>query len=243
MDRIIHYSFLNFDNFYNYYPALSSITINDYQLITVIWNIFLALLPLVFYLYLRAYWHKTSLVKIKQKILAVVLFIIWLLLFPNTAYIITDIRHLLNYCPIDSLNEVCSDGVWMIPIFFTYSIFGWVSFYYILKLMSDLINKIFKSLRTYLPAVLIIPLTSLGVLLGLLNRFNSWDIFLYPAWLLKVSLVYFSDINYFLNWLVFTAFLYLLYFVGDHIFREINLKKMDKKFKIKRTNKKYKRSK
>jgi len=239
MDRIIHYSFLSFNNFYN--SALNNITINDYQLATIIWNIFLALLPIVFYLLLRAYWRRTGLIKIKQKAGAAVLFIFWLILFPNTAYIITDVRHLLSYCPVDSLNEVCLASAWMIPVFFTYSIFGWISFYYILKLMSDLFNEVFKIAQSYIFIILIIPLTSLGVLLGLLNRFNSWDVFLYPVWLLKVSSVYFLDINYFLNWFVFTVFLYLLYFIGDHIFRKINLKKIDKKYNLKRKTKKYKK--
>ncbi|MFH1582939.1 MAG: DUF1361 domain-containing protein [Candidatus Falkowbacteria bacterium] len=221
MDRIIHYSFFSLDNFYDHYPALSKIAINQYQLVTVVWNIFLVLLPLVFYMLLRAYWRRTGLVKFNQKAAAAALFIFWLLLFPNTAYIITDIRHLLNYCPINSLNKVCSTNAWMIIVFFTYSSFGWVSFYYLLKLMSDLANEIFKRLRPSFFVALIIPITSLGVLLGLLNRFNSWDVFLYPFWLSQVFLVYLLDINYFIDWLIFTLFLYLLYFVGDVIFRKV----------------------
>ena len=221
MDRIIHYSFLSLDNFYDYYPALSRFAINQFQLFTAVWNIFLALLPLVFYMLLKAYWRRTGLMKISQKAVAAVLFIFWLIFFPNTAYIITDIRHLLNYCPLDSLNKVCSANAWMIIVFFTYSSFGWVSFYYLLKLMSDLANEIFKRLRPSFFVALIIPITSLGVLLGLLNRFNSWDVFLYPFWLSQVFLVYLLDINYFIDWLIFTLFLYLLYFVGDVIFRKV----------------------
>jgi len=221
MDRIIHESFLSFDHFYDHYPALSSIAINDYQLITVVWNIFLALLPLAFYVFLKSYWRRTGLIKFNQKTAAIVLFIFWLLFFPNTAYIITDIRHLLNYCPFDSPEKVCAANAWMIIVFYTYSSFGWVSFYYLLKLMSDLANEIFSRLRPSFFAALVIPITSLGVLLGLLNRFNSWDVFLFPLWLLQVFSVYFSDINYFIDWLVFTFFLYLLYFAGDVIFRKV----------------------
>jgi uncharacterized membrane protein len=221
MDRIINNSFLSLDNFYNYYPALSNITINNYQVVTVIWNIFLVFLPLVFYLYLKSYWHRTGLIKFNQKAAAVVLFLFWLLFFPNTAYIITDVRHLLDYCPLNSPDRVCVDNAWMIIIFFAYSSFGWVSFYYLLKLMSDLVNEVFKKLRPNFFAALIIPITSLGVLLGLLNRFNSWDIFLSPVWLLKVVSVYFLNINYFIDWFVFTIFLYLLYFSGDYLFRKI----------------------
>ena len=128
MDRIIHQSFLSLDNLYNHYPALASLAINQYQLITVVWNIFLALLPLAFYMFLKSYWRRTGLIKFKQKTVAAALFIFWLLFFPNTAYIITDIRHLLNYCPFDSPNKVCADNAWMIIFFFTYASFGWVSF-------------------------------------------------------------------------------------------------------------------
>ncbi|MFA6306909.1 MAG: DUF1361 domain-containing protein [Patescibacteria group bacterium] len=222
MDRIIHISFLSLDNFYNHYPALNNIAINDYQLVTVIWNIFLVLLPLAFYIFLKSYWRRTGLRKFYQKIAAVILFIFWLLFFPNTAYIITDIRHLLNYCPLDSPDRVCADNAWMIMVFFIYSGFGWVSFYYLLKLMSDLAHEIFKKLRPSFFAALIIPITSLGVLLGLLNRFNSWDVFLYPFWLWRVFLVYLLNINYFIDWLIFTLGLYLLYFAGGYLFKKIN---------------------
>jgi len=221
MDRIINNSYLNFDNLYDYYPVLNSFAINDYQLLTVVWNIFLALLPLVFYLFLKSYWRRTGLIKLYQKAAAAVLFIFWLIFLPNSAYIITDVRHLLNYCPLDSPNKVCVANAWMIIVFFAYSSFGWVSFYYFLKLMSDLVNEIYNKLRPYFFVALIVPIITFGILLGLLNRFNSWDVFLFPFWLLRVFTVNFLDMRYFVDWLVFTFFLYLLYFAGDVIFRKV----------------------
>lgn len=222
MDGINYKSFLSLDSFYDYYPALSDIAINQYQLVTFVWNIFLALLPLAFYALLKSYWRRTGLIKLRQKAAAAVLFIFWLLFLPNAAYIITDVRHLLNYCPLDSPNKVCADNAWMIIIFFTYSCFGWVSFYFLLKSMSGLINRIFVKFRPYLFAALIIPAVSLGVLFGLLNRFNSWDVFLFPLWFSRVFTAYFLDIKYFTDWLIFTIFFYLLYFAGDVIFRKID---------------------
>jgi len=221
MDRIIHHSIFSLENFYENYPELNNIAVNDYQLVTVFFNIFLALSPLFFYFLLKFYWRRTGLIKFSQKATAAVLFIFWLLFFPNTAYIITDVRHLLDYCPVDSLNKVCLVNAWMIIVFFVYSSFGWVAFYYILKLMSDLAGEIFSKLKPIFFVVLVIPLTSLGLLLGLLSRFNSWDVFLYPLWLSEVLVVYFLDVNYIINWLIFTLFLYLLYFVGDVIFRKV----------------------
>jgi len=229
MDRIIYNSFLSLDNLYDHCPVLNNLAINHYQLLTVVWNVFLVLLPLVFYISLKSYWRRTGLIKFNQKAVAAVLFIFWLLFFPNTAYIITDVRHLLDYCPLNSPDRVCVANAWMIIVFFVYSSFGWVSFYYLLKLMSGLVNRIFNKLFKKLPkelrlnffAILIIPLTSLGVLLGLLNRFNSWDVLLYPTWLLKAISVYFLNIDYFIDWFIFTIFLYFLYFSGDYLFRKI----------------------
>lgn len=226
MDRIINYSF-SLDGFYDHYPFFAELAVNHYQLVTVAWNIFLVFLSLMFYLFLKSYWRRTGLRKFSQKAGAAILFILWLLFLPNAAYIITDVRHLLNYCPLDSPNKVCAANGWMIMFFFTYSSFGWVSFYYLLKLMSNLFNEIFKFKRRSLDffAALVIPLTSLGVLVGLLNRFNSWDVFLSPLWFLRVAAVYFLDINYFIDWFIFTIFLYLLYFAGDVIFKSYELSK------------------
>lgn len=218
MDRIINYSF-SLDSFYDHYPFLAELAVNRYQLVTVAWNIFLVFLPLMFYLFLKSYWRRTGLRKFSQKAGAAMLFILWLIFLPNAAYIITDIRHLLNYCPLDSPNKVCAANAWMIIFFFTYSSFGWVSFYYLLKLMSNLFEEMFNGLPANLFAALVIPITSLGVLVGLLNRFNSWDVFLFPFWLLRVLAAYFRNINYFLDWFIFTIFLYLLYFAGDVIFK------------------------
>ena len=105
--------------------------------------------------------------------------------------------------------------------FFAYSCFGWVSFYYLLKMMSELIGSMLSKLWSNVFIALIVPVVSLGVLLGLLNRFNSWDIFFYPRLLLKVIWLYFSNLNYFIDWFIFTVFLYLLYFAGDVIFKKV----------------------
>lgn len=215
--------FLNFDHFYDNHPILNSMAVNDYQMLTVFWNIFLALLPMVFYIFLKSRIRRKGLAKLSQKIASSAIFIFWLLLLPNTAYIITDARHLLNYCPIDSLHKVCVENAWMIIVFFTYSISGWVFFYYSLKTMSDLVNKIFGKLKAYFFVFLIIPVVSLGVLVGLLNRFNSWDAFVFPFLLLRALSGYFSDFYYFIDWVIFTIFLYLLYFAGDAIFKKIKI--------------------
>ncbi len=223
MDRIIYDSFLKLDNIYIQYPILDSLAVNSFQLLTFFWNIFLALLPLLFYRALKSYWRRTGLKNLGQKFLALILFIFWLLFFPNTAYLITDVRHLLDYCPINSPDRVCVNNAWMIIFFFVYGCLGWLSFYYILKSMSSLINKIFKKISTNFFVCIMIPLTSFGILFGLLNRLNSWDIFVAPIWIFKAFIIYFLDLNYFMDWFIFTIFLYLLYFSGDYFFKKIKI--------------------
>lgn len=216
-------SFSMFDGLFDNYPFLNRIAINDYQLFTVFWNVFLALLPLFFYALLKFVRRKTGFAGLSRKIAGIAIFAFWLLFLPNSAYIITDVRHLLNYCPADSLNQVCAANAWMIMVFFAYSSFGWVCFYYSLKTMSEFVHEIFAKLRADIFAAMVIPAVSLGVLVGLLNRFNSWDVFVFPFWLARVFASYFLNQNYLIDWLVFTAFLYLLYFAGDAVFKKIKI--------------------
>ncbi len=205
---------------YSHYRFLNKLAINHYQILTVAWNLFLVAVPLLVFLFLKKYWRANRLVKTYQKFMAAALFFLWLIFFPNTAYIITDVRHLLNYCPSDSLDNVCLENAWMIVFFFAYSGIGWASFYYLLKQMAGLIEEVFNKIIAKAFIILTIPVAALGVLLGLLNRFNSLDIFFYPALFIKILGFYFSNFNYFFDWLIFTVVLYLLYFAGDVIFRK-----------------------
>lgn len=224
MSVIFYDSIFSLDKIYRSYRFLSYFSVNDYQLLTIFWNLFLALIPLALYLLLKKYWLSTGLKSLSQKITALTLFFAWLLFFPNAAYLMTDIRHLLDFCPAGSPFKVCRENAWMIIFFFSYSSVGWVVYYYLLKLMAELISRIFsKFYYYYIFVVLAVPLASLGVLLGLLNRFNSLDVIIFPGQFLAALPLYFTDFNYLVNWMIFTVFLYLLYFGGDVIFRKIKI--------------------
>jgi uncharacterized membrane protein len=108
----------------------------------------------------------------------------------------------------------------MIIFFFTYASIGWVAFVYLLNQMKSFIEMLFNKIVVRIYSIIIIPFVSLGVLLGLLNRWNSWEIFIYPTDFLKNVFIYFTDCIYFMNWLIFTVFLYILYFGGNFLFKE-----------------------
>jgi uncharacterized membrane protein len=192
--------------------------VNDYPFLMVVWNLFLALLPFFIFLALRDYWKKTKFKTSRQKVLAGVLAFFWLIFVPNSAYLIVGVRHLLNYCPADSANSVCVVGAWQIMYFFVLSILGWVFFVIFLKQMRSLLAKVFNQKVANITMFILIPLISLGVVFGLTERFNSWDIFINPLAILQNLLRYMTDWGYFRNFLVFTIGYYLLFFLGDYLF-------------------------
>lgn len=102
--------------------------------------------------------------------------------------------------------------------FFSYSVIGWVAFVYLINQMKILVNEIWGKLAVKIYIWLIAPIVSLGVLLGLINRWNSWEALIYPIAIAKDALKYFTDFVYFKNWIIFTIFLYILYFTGNYLF-------------------------
>jgi uncharacterized membrane protein len=213
---------MNFTNFFsvkNIVELLNPFYVNNYPFIMIVWNILLAMVPFGFFIIFSAYWKKTKFLKIGQKILASLIFLLWFIFLPNALYLITDIRHLINFCPVSSPLNVCVNGAWEIMFFFIYGAFGWAFFVIYLNQMRDLLAKIFSKTTSKIIILAAIPILSLGVLFGLTERYNSWDFFLYPLAIFQNLLRYMSSWQYFRNWLVFTAGYYILYFFGTVIFK------------------------
>jgi len=203
------------DNFFSSYQALTYLTIFDYPIIMVIWNFLLLLAPILLCWALFAYWKKNKLKKFHQKIFAIFVGLIWLLFIPNAAYIITDVRHIVTICPSNIYNWVCPAKTWGIFFFFTYGLLGWLAFVFLMRQMRDVLRKINQELVPVM-LVFVIPLTSIGIMLGLIDRWNSWELFLDPMRLWRNVLMYFTHLDYFMNWLIFSVFLYILYWIGDY---------------------------
>jgi|WetSurMetagenome_2_1015567.scaffolds.fasta_scaffold04658_7 uncharacterized membrane protein len=192
--------------------------VNDYPFLMMVWNLFLAILPFFIFLVFRRYWKKTKFKKTGQKIIAALIFFFWFIFLPNAAYLIVDNRHLLNYCPADSSYGVCVAGAWQIMFFFCYSVIGWIFFVIFLVQMKKMLAEIFNKKKATLAVYVLIPMVSLGVLLGLTERFNSWDVFAHPLAISAGLLRYITDWQYLWNLAVFIVGYYLLYFLGDYLF-------------------------
>jgi uncharacterized membrane protein len=121
-------------------------------------------------------------------------------------------RHLVDYCANYDKNRVCDHGSWLVTFFFTYTLTGLPAFYYALNRMERLLAGIFSAKLSRTVVLLTIPLTTLGVMLGLFERSNSWEVLTQPLSLLGVAVGYFQSADMLAFFVVFTASLYAIYY-------------------------------
>lgn len=190
---------------------LLNIKINRYSLGDVFWN-----LSLIIFAYYLFYTFKYLILQKKTKWrwpLLILVFMAWFAFLPNTLYLLTDIRHLLDYCPRNSYLDMCPQNSWMLFFFFAYAMIGWLSFFHMVNEMYKLLRKHYKRLISEIFLHFTLIIMPLGVLIGLINRFNSWDLINAPGHVLHTVAVYFSDWLYFKQWLVYILVCYLLFYL------------------------------
>lgn len=142
----------------------------------LLWNLYLAWIPLVIACYIQGAGFS------KRNPGSYFLFFLWLLFFPNAPYIVTDFIHLDQ----SSGGLLLVDSVLIFTFAFTGLAAGWLSLYWI-----------YKSLKSWFPAVLAkatmilsVLLSGYGVYIGRELRWNSWDVFTNTWSLLKDSLLH-----------------------------------------------------
>lgn len=129
----------------------------------LMWNVFLALLPLDFAL----------IAAVSKRLIAVVFSVLWLLFFPNTMYMITDFIHLQYISTaLDVRYQYFNYSVLSAGIFIGVTL-GVLSLEIILRRFfapeKDLLKLVFMFLMSVVSAF--------GIYLGRFLRLNSWDVF------------------------------------------------------------------
>lgn len=199
----------------------NTVAINQYPILVIVWNLLLLLIPFAVVRMLNVYYFKAEPQKKVYKFFILGGGVLaWLLFIPNSVYIITGTRHLLGYCPVGAFRDVCPDNAWMIIFFFIYGAAGWVFYVLLMNQMRDFLTKAISRKIADIFIYAVIPLIALGVLLGLINRFNSWEAFSEPLIIFEVMLTYVTNLVYFINWLAFTIGLYILYIIGHILFKK-----------------------
>ena len=135
----------------------------------LIWNLFLAWLPLVFALLARERFRSRQRLDWRFTLLAG----LWLLFFPNAPYIFTDLVHLTRGSP----HLFWVDMMLVVIGAFTGLVLGLVS----LQLMQSIVAQRRGRLTGWTFVAATCGLGALGVHLGRFVRLNSWDAALAPV--------------------------------------------------------------
>ncbi len=215
-DRFINSSSVSAEIFFAGGP-LWDLQVNGYPLVMILWNVALAIVALWFT------FRFVSLAKDKKRtpLAVAVAAFLWLIFVPNTAYMITDIRHIIGYCPASEYGRVCAENAWMSVFFFAYAAVGWLTFVFAVRPVREMMIKRFGNPIGQSFFYILIPLISLGVLLGLVNRWNSWEIFTDPLLILANITRYITDVVYLKNWALLTVLLFVLYGAGERLFARL----------------------
>ncbi len=133
----------------------------------LVWNLFLAWLPFVFAL-LLADVNKNS----SSRVLKTVLFGAWLLFFPNSPYILTDLFHL--HLRVDV--PLWFDLILILSFAWNGLLLGYASLFEIQYFLKSRLSSI--AVNCFIAALMV--LCSFGIYLGRYPRWNSWDIISNP---------------------------------------------------------------
>jgi uncharacterized membrane protein len=135
----------------------------------LIWNLFLAWLPLVFALLAcDHYRHRAN-----QPLRLAGFVLGWLLFFPNAPYIFTDLVHLTTRF----YGHFWVDLAPILMCAFTGLVLGFLSLY----LMQSLVAGKFGRIASWIFIAAATALGSFGIFLGRFLRFNSWDVVVNPT--------------------------------------------------------------
>lgn len=174
----------------------------------LIWNLFLAWVPLFF---IKCVWNIDKKSSLSNWLIAVCL-IIWLLFFPNAPYIITDLKH---------LRRLPESMIWYDAIlFFSFAFSGLLTGLYSLRIVLRILKRRVSEITSWLFVTVFVILSSFGIYLGRFGRWNSWDIITQPDALAK------GIINSVTNPLAIKhtatfSFVLMLLYLTFHIFAEI----------------------
>lgn len=135
---------------------------------SLVWNLFLAWVPLAFALLASEEFHAGE----NRSWRFVGFAGAWLLFFPNAPYICTDVIHLTTHF----YPHFWVDLVLILLCALTGLLVGFVSLF----LMQGVVRRLFGSFASWLFIAAVAGMSGFGIYLGRFMRFNSWDIIWKP---------------------------------------------------------------
>lgn len=131
----------------------------------LLWNLFLAFLPLLFALVIHFFTGKIN------KVIIITGTFLWLLFYPNAPYMISDLIHVNNTSPVVLYDTLMIFLFAMLALFYGF---------YSLKIIHFIYRIIAGVKWANFVIGFSILMSSAGIYLGRILRLNSWDIFHHP---------------------------------------------------------------
>jgi uncharacterized membrane protein len=185
-----------------------------YNLSWMLFNIFLALIPVVVAVFLTKKLHT---------FIRILLFIVWFLFFPNTIYIITD----LQYLPYQLLNSSLTFQILLSLQYAVLVIIGIITFLIALLPFENIISK--YKIKGREKALLYIGMNfvfAFAVILGKIQRTNSWDVFINLPKVVKDVQATIASSQFLFYILIFGVITNIIYFsIRGIFFKKISFKK------------------
>lgn len=177
-----------------------------------LWNIFLAFLPLLFAILISKSIQK------KRKIFSILFSFLWVIMFPNGPYMITDLAHLNLYKISFGFTISTFHSAWLGFLFAIFAVIdgvmmGMLSLYFVNKFIKNKFGVFFS----WIFILFISVISGLGIYIGRFMRLNSWDIFKHPLNIINMVtmqlnahtlgfVILFAIMNLALYWLFYLTF-------------------------------------
>lgn len=179
----------------------------NYNVSWMVYNSFLALLAVGFGYFIF---------EVENKIIRFIIGICWFLFLPNTIYIFTDLMHLIE-------QWYYTQGIFHFLLLLQYAVFEIIgivtfllAFFPIEKIVDSI--KILKKNKTFV-FIIFNLIIAFGMVLGRVERINSWDLFTNPRVVIISGLHVFTSINLLVLTLLFGLICNFIYFLSrDRVF-------------------------
>lgn len=154
------------------YLAAKIISAQSWDYAFLLWNLTLAVFPLLFATTLVVSLNKRRWLSWQNMSLS----FLWLIFLPNSFYLASDLIHLRN----SSQATVLFDVVMLLSFSFNGFVTGMISLY----LVHRELYKRFWAKQTHVLITIVLLAASFAIYLGRNLRWNTWDVLLNPAGLL-----------------------------------------------------------
>ena len=191
-----------------------------YGLSWFVWNVFLAVVPVGLAYTIRLLVNKDGTIRPLLKAPVFILGLAWLGFLPNTCYLLTEWRHFLNvvqYTDLPSRWHYDPSAAIMLMEFtlfyFIFSAIGVLAFALAIRPIAQIAKS--RGANLWVWGAPFFLLMSVGVYLGLVLRFNSWDLIKRPneVWMSVLQLAFHPTLSLFV--LIFAAILWFVYLLID----------------------------